>query len=480
MLERRKSDWTQLILFLQRLELGPRNCLQCDNHRSGASDQNAAADTAGTPRQTGSVILTINGPSALRGTLQVPGDKSISHRAIMLSALADGTSTIRGLSDGADVGHTLAAMQSLGADITRSSDGSVLITGGALRESDRVIDVGNSGTGIRLLAGLVAGLAFRTELDGDASIRSRPMDRIAEPLRLMGAAVGGGSDGRFAPLVITGGHLHGIDYPTPVASAQVKSAILLAGLSADGTTTVREPARTRQHTEEMLLARGADLTVDGTTTHLRRSALKPLDESVPGDPSQAAFWIAAAAAIPGSDVTVLDLYLGPARAGFLEVLQRMGADLEITTEPGSSATVRVRGGTLRSTEIEPDEVPSLVDEIPALAVAAALAVGVTRVRGAGELRVKESDRLATIAELLTAFGAPVTELEDGLDITGGAALHAARVDSHGDHRIAMAGAMAAIATTGTSMIDGFDSVATSYPAFAEHLAQCAPDARITP
>ena len=413
--------------------------------------------------------LSVTGPTRLVGRLEVPGDKSISHRAILLSALADGRSSLRGLSDGADVGHTLAAVIALGAEVASTDDG-VRITGGRLRPADQVIDVGNSGTGIRLLAGVAAGLAFRTELDGDASIRSRPMDRIATPLRLMGAEIGGPSGGAFAPLVISGGGLHGIDYSTPVASAQVKSAILLAGIAADGTTVVREPAVSRRHTEQMLLARGADLTVDGTTTSVRRSALKPLDESVPGDPSQAAFWIAGAAAVPGSEVTITNVYLGAARDGFLDVLRRMGAELHVISEAGGAFAVQVRGTQLRATDIEPEEVPGLVDEIPALAVAAALAIGVTRIRGAAELRVKESDRIATIAEMLTGFGVRVAEHSDGLDITGGSSLQPARVDCHGDHRIAMAAAIAATAAPGSSRIDGFDAVATSYPAFADHLA----------
>lgn len=406
----------------------------------------------------------------------MPGDKSISHRAILLSALAHGTSTIRGLSDGADVGHTLAAVQALGAGVATDADGAVHITGGALRECEHPLDFGNSGTGIRLLAGVAAGLPFRTELDGDESIRSRPMDRIAVPLRLMGADIDGPSGGRFAPVVVTGGQLRGINYTTPVASAQVKSAVLFAGLAADGITTVNEPSLTRRHTEEMLAARGADITVEGTTTQVRRSSLRPMDEDVPGDPSQAAFWIAAAAAIPGSDVTVVDLYLGQARDGFLDVLRRMGADLDVTTEPGMASTVHVKGAMLQGTDITPEEVPGLVDEIPALAVTAALADGVTRIRGAGELRIKESDRIATIAEMLTAFGAQVVELEDGLDITGGSPLQPAQVHSHGDHRIAMAAAMAALATKGTSQIEGFDAVATSYPSFVDDLALCAPGA----
>jgi 3-phosphoshikimate 1-carboxyvinyltransferase len=417
------------------------------------------------------VTQAVSGPSPLRGALRMPGDKSISHRAILLSALAPGTSTVRGLSDGSDVRNTLGAVAALGAQV-EVDGGAVRITGGEWRPSARAVDVGNSGTGIRLLAGLAAGLPFTTEIDGDASIRSRPMDRIAAPLRLMGAQIGGPSDGRFAPLSITGGGLRGIDYSTPVASAQVKSAILLAGLGAQGETTIREPAMTRRHTEEMLLARGADLTVDGLTVSLRPSALRPLDDAVPGDPSQAAFWLAAAAAVPDSEITIDDIYLGPARDGFLDVLRRMGADVTVTATGSTAHSVTVRGTQLAATDIEPAQIPGLVDEIPALAVAAALADGVTRIRGAGELRVKESDRIATIAQMLTAFGVPVVEHEDGLDITGGKPLQAARVDSHGDHRIAMAAAVAATAATGRTEIDGFDAVATSYPAFADDLFRC--------
>jgi 3-phosphoshikimate 1-carboxyvinyltransferase len=420
-------------------------------------------------------ILIITGATALIGTLSVPGDKSISHRAIMLSALAAGTSTLRGLSDGADVRNTLAGVAALGADVAES-DGAVVITGGELRKSASPIDVGNSGTGIRLLAGVVAGLPFQTVLDGDSSVRSRPMSRIATPLRLMGADIGGPSGGEFAPLVVNGAALHGISYDSPVATAQVKSAILLAGLSATGTTVVREPAVSRRHTEEMLAARGAAITVDGTTVTLEPSALRPLDESIPGDPSQAAFWLAAAAALVGSDVTVVNLYLGPARGGFIDVLRRMGASIDVTPGPGTASTVRVVGRSLTATDITPAEIPGLVDEVPILAVTAALADGVTTIRGAGELRVKESDRLATIAELLTAFGVPVVEHDDGLDITGGTARHGAVVDSHGDHRIAMAAAMAGVATAGETHIAGFDAVATSYPTFLDHLAACAPNA----
>jgi 3-phosphoshikimate 1-carboxyvinyltransferase len=275
---------------------------------------------------------------------------------------------------------------------------------------------------------------------------------------------------------VTGGALHGIDYSSPVASAQVKSAILIAGLTADGATIVREPRMSRRHTEEMLAARGADIRIEGTTTYLEPSTIKAIDEVVPGDPSQAAFWVAAAAARPGSDVVVTGVYVGPARDGFLEVLRRMGATVEVTVATAGASMLRVAGAPLQAVDITPEDIPGLVDEIPALAVTAALAEGTTRIRGAGELRVKESDRLATIAEMLTAFGITVVEHEDGLDITGPVVPIPARVDSHGDHRIAMAAAMAALAAPGITRIDGFGAVATSYPTFLDHLETCAPGA----
>lgn len=429
--------------------------------------------SASKPEMTPTVQVA--GSRVLRGSLSVPGDKSISHRALIFAALAAGVSRIDGLSDGADVAHTAQAMTTLGARLEWTGRHSVTVHGGALSEPRMVIDTGNSGTGIRLLAGLAAGLDGLTVLHGDSSIAGRPMERIATPLRLMGARVDGREDGRYPPLAIRGGSLRGISYDLPVASAQVKSAILIAGLSASGETIVREPVRSRAHTEEMLLARGAALEVDGVTVRLRASTLTPLDEVVPGDPSQAAFWLAGAAALPGSDITVEGLYVGPARSGFLDVLSRMGAD--ITTEPTGAdqtrRTVRVRGGQLTATEIEPAEIAGLVDEIPALAVAAALAEGVTRVRGAAELRVKESDRIATTSEMLRGFGVSVEELPDGLVITGGSPLRATHVDSHGDHRIAMAAAIAALAATGQSTISGFEAVATSYPTFLAHLDQCA-------
>ncbi|MDH4148679.1 MAG: 3-phosphoshikimate 1-carboxyvinyltransferase, partial [Acidimicrobiia bacterium] len=381
----------------------------------------------------------------LQGRLRMPGDKSVSHRALLLSALADGTSLIRGLSDGEDVAGTRAALEALGVVVETHPDDAATLRvagrGGALSEAEGVLDVGNSGTGMRLLAGVLAGQPFLSVLCGDRYLHRRPMERIAVPLRLMGASIDGRDGGRLPPLVVRGGSLRGIDYELPVASAQVKSAVLLAGLAADGETVVREPAPTRVHTEEMLAACGADIETDRSAgvVRVRPSLLQPHEWRVPGDPSQAAFFVCAAAAIPGSDLTIEGVYLGPARAGFLEVLARMGADLDIDVAQG---TVRVRGAELRGTDIAPEEVPGLVDEVPALAVAALLARGTTRVLGAGELRVKESDRLATTASELGRLGGDLRVDGDALVVSGGRPLRGATVSSHGDHRIAMACAAA--------------------------------------
>jgi 3-phosphoshikimate 1-carboxyvinyltransferase len=413
--------------------------------------------------------LRIVGPKPLRGRLRVPGDKSVSHRVLLLSALAEGTSSIRGLSDGDDVARTRRAIEALGAVVTeRPSRLQVDGRGGQLAEPADVIDVGNSGTAIRLLAGVAAAQPFLTVLRGDASVHRRPMDRVVGPLRLMGASIDGRDGGRLAPLAIRGGSLRGIDFAPPVASAQVKSAVLLAGLGAEGETVVREPARSRAHTEEMLAEAGADVEVDPelATVRLRPSALEPREWEVPGDPSQAAFWLCAAAGAPGSDLTVEGLYLGPARAGFLAVLQRMGADLEVEWAVGR---VRVQGGRLRGTEVSPDEIPGLVDEVPALAVAAALADGPTRFRGVGELRVKESDRLATVASELARFGAGLEVGLDELVVRGGGGLRGAKAVSHGDHRIAMAMAMAGLVAEGETVVAGMDAVPTSYPGFVADL-----------
>ena len=415
----------------------------------------------------------------LRGRLRVPGDKSISHRVLMLAALADGASTIRGLSDGEDVRCTLRIVEALGAKARVAGDGALSIRGGNLGPADGPLDVGNSGTGIRLLAGLLAGMDFRSVLDGDESIRRRPMGRVLDPLRAMGASVEGSGDGSRAPVTVGGGGLSGIEYRLPVASAQVKGCVLFAGLSAEGPTTVVEDRLSRAHTEELMAATGVTVeqqvveqdSVDGlvrTTVHPGRPG--PFDHDVAGDPSQAAFWAVAASVVPGSEVVVGNVYEGPARTGFVDVLRRMGAD--VTHYPESGDLV-VRSADLSGTVVAADEVPGLVDEVPILAVAAACADGETTFDGVGELRVKESDRLATVESELGRMGAVVRAEGDRLVVRGrpgGAGLRGAGVDSHHDHRIAMSCAVAALVADGPTSIDGWDAVATSYPGFADHLA----------
>ena len=404
-------------------------------------------------------VLTVDGGRPLRGRLRVPGDKSISHRALLLAARAEGTSVVRGLSTGDDVRRTAAAIVALGADV----DGD-RITGGVhrLHAAGGTLDVGNSGTSIRLLSGFCAPYGWRTVLRGDTSVDARPMDRVATPLRLMGARV----DERYPPLTIDGGDLHGIDYTVPMASAQVKGCVLLAAVGAEGETVVRERVATRAHTEEMLASCGADIDVDGLTIRVRPSKLQPFQLDVPGDPSQAAFWVVAATITPRSDLVVENVYLGPARAGFLQVLTRMGADVTVEGDD-----IRARTAPLRGTDVEASEIPSL-DEVPVLAVAAAVADGTTRFRDVGELRLKETDRLATVTSELAAMGV-ATEVEGDDLVVHGGGLRAGAVRSHGDHRIAMAMAVAGLSVPGRTAVDGWDAVATSYPEFEEHLRACA-------
>ena len=416
-------------------------------------------------------VLAVCGGGPLRGELRVPGDKSISHRALLLAALADGASSISGLSDGADVAATAAAIGALGVAVEPSGE-VVRVRGGELREPPAPIDVGNSGTTIRLLAGIAAGCRFTTVLGGDASVNRRPMDRISEPLRLMGAEVEGMDDARRAPLRITGGALRGISWQPPVASAQVKGAVLLAGLFAAGETVVREPIATRAHTEEMLAEFGADVRFAGDEVAVRASRPAPFDFAVPGDPSAAAFWVVGAALVPGSEITVHGVYRGQGREGWLRVLQRMGADLSVVPAGDRRVHVSCRSGPLRGVPVAASEVSDLIDEIPVLAVAAAAADGPTRFEGAGELRHKESDRLRSVVGGLAALGAPAEVEGDTLVVHGGAQLRGGRVEAAGDHRIAMAFCIGGLAAAGETIIAGWRSVATSYPGFLEDLARC--------
>lgn len=424
--------------------------------------------------------MNLSFPSAVsaESSLSVPGDKSISHRALILGALTEGQTTITGLSQGDDVVRTRAAVAAMGATVTEHGE-DLYVAGGpdVLTAPSDVIDVGNSGTGMRLLLGLAAGLAGTTTFTGDDSLRTRPMDRVAVPLRQMGADVKGVGERCLPPVAIRGGALTGISYTPPMASAQVKSAVLLAGLWAHGETTVTEPVATRAHTEEMLAHAGADIEIvahgGGRTIRLRPSRLEPRAWSVPGDPSQAAFWAVAGAIWGRSTLAIEHVHLGEERVGFLEVLRRMGADLEIEST-GDHGTIISRSAELAGTEVFAEEIPSL-DEVPILAIAAACATGRTRFHDVGELRVKESDRLKGTAALVHAFGAQAEIEGDDLLVLGrGGTLRAGVVDAHGDHRMAMAAAIAAGACdTGLSTIAGWECVATSYPGFAEEWARLA-------
>jgi 3-phosphoshikimate 1-carboxyvinyltransferase len=406
--------------------------------------------------------------------LTVPGDKSISHRYALLGALAGGVTRITGYAPGADCASTLACLESLGVGIERAGP-EVTIHGaglGGLRPARRPLDAGNSGTTLRLLAGILAGHRFESVLDGDASLRRRPMRRVREPLELMGARVSGIDD--RPPLYVRGAALHGIDHQTGVPSAQVKSAVLLAGLHASGTTTVRESAQTRDHTERALETFGVDVDVAGGAVSVHGGqALTAQALSVPGDVSSAAFWWAAAAALPGSDVEVAGVGLNPTRTAILDVLRRFGALVEVSQEEASAGeprgTVRVRHGGLSAVTILPAEVPGLIDELPVLA-AIAVHGGELRVTGASELRVKESDRIARLVAGLRAMGADAEELPDGFHVRGGNRPAGGVVHASHDHRLAMAFAIAALGAGGPVTIEGAEAVDVSYPGFFAVLA----------
>jgi 3-phosphoshikimate 1-carboxyvinyltransferase len=416
----------------------------------------------------------------LLGRLRVPGDKSISHRYAMLAALARGTSTISGFAPGADCATTLACLAALGVPVSADRDGRIEVIGagpGGLRPPGRTLDAENSGTTLRLLAGILAARPFETTLTGDASLRRRPMRRVIEPLERMGARIAS-ADGR-APLTVTGGDLVAIDYSPEVPSAQVKSAILLAGLHARGRTVVREPAATRDHTERALAAFGAQVSVDGLAVAVAGGqTLAPRVLVVPGDISSAAFWIAGAAALPGSDVEIEDVGLNPTRTALLDVARRFGArvDVEIAGEEAGEprGRVRVRGDGACDLTIAPGEVPALIDELPALAAMAAHRGSLT-VTGAAELRGKESDRITSLVAGLRALGADADELPDGFTVRGTTRLRGGAADAAGDHRLAMALAVAALGAREASLIGGAGSVAISYPGFFADLGSVTDD-----
>lgn len=402
----------------------------------------------------------------LRGTVRVPGDKSISHRAFLLGAMADGAVSVVGAADSADVSATVAALRTMGASV-EGPIGDARVRG-PLREPSDVVDCGNAGTGMRLLAGVCAGIDGLSVLTGDASLRRRPMQRVAGPLRTMGARIETRAGG-LAPVAIRGGGLVGTEYDSPVASAQVKSAVLLAGLRADGETRVHEPGPSRDHTERMLAWLEAEVGLDAGGAWVRRSVLAPRPLHVPGDPSSAAFWAVAAAVVPGSEVRVTGVCLNPTRTGFVDVLRSAGvqldadADREWCGEPVGDLRVGACAD-LGAVRIDGNLVVRSIDELPALAL-----LGSVEVADAGELRVKESDRVEGVASLVRALGGSARTAADGFAVDA-APRGGGRTDSGGDHRIAMAAAVAGLAGKAPVLITGFACTATSYPTFLDDLA----------
>lgn len=416
----------------------------------------------------------------LRGRIQIPGDKSISHRALMLGALATGETQIRGLLLGEDPRSTATCFRALGAQVSDLNSELVTVQGmglGLLQEPSQVLDAGNSGTTLRLMMGILASHPDRLfTVTGDASLRSRPMGRVVTPLRQMGAQIWGRQNDTLAPLAIRGQQLQPIHYHSPMASAQVKSAVLLAGLMAEGQTTVTEPALSRDHSERMLRAFGAVVSVNPETCSasvMGPAQLQGQPVIVPGDISSAAFWLVAGAIVPSSDLLIENVGINPTRTGILDVLLEMGADITLENPREAAgepvADLRVRASKLKACTIEGAIIPRLIDEIPILAVAATIAQGTTLIRDATELRVKESDRLTAMASQLNRMGAKVTEHSDGLEIVGGTPLQGAEVDSFTDHRIAMSLAIAALVASGTTLIHRAEAAAISYPAFADTL-----------
>lgn len=411
----------------------------------------------------------------LRGEVEVPPDKSISHRAAILGAMARGRTTARPFLRSLDCLSTVSCLRMLGVDIRL--EGNVLVVEGEGPESWRepvdVLDAGNSATTMRLLAGALAGRPFLSIISGDSSLRSRPMRRVVEPLRRMGATVMGRSGDSLPPLAIRGGKLEGIDWRMEVESAQVKSAVLLAGLQAEGETTVRGGRSARDHTERMLVLMGADLSFGEESVTVRPGDLKGVDISIPGDMSSAAFLMAAAVLVPGSHLILKEVGLNPTRAGFLSLLNAMGAMIaeydyaEADGEP--RGTLEVRHARLRGVEVEPHRVPSMIDELPLVAVVATQAEGETVVRGASELRVKESDRIAAVCGELRKMGARIEELPDGFVVRGPTQLKGAEVDPRGDHRIAMALAVAGLVAEGVTTVRGWECTEVSFPGFLELL-----------
>ena len=411
----------------------------------------------------------------LSGELTVPGDKSISHRAVMFGSLAQGTTRITHFLEGADCLSTISCFRKMGIDIERNAS-EILVHGKGLHglsTPSGVLDVGNSGTTTRLISGILAGQSFTSELNGDASIQSRPMKRIMTPLLSMGADIVSLKDNGCAPLRITGKPLHATHYQSPVASAQVKSCVLLAGMYANGVTSVTEPVLSRNHTEIMLNYFGAQVTSEGTTASIvPEPSLHAREITVPGDISSAAYFIAAGLLVPGSEILLKNVGINPTRDGLLRVCKDMGADitmLNVNMDGEPTADLLVRTSSLHGTTVGGEIIPTLIDEIPMIAVMAAFAEGTTIIKDAKELKVKESDRILVMAENLSRMGADITPTEDGMIIHGGKPLHGAVIDSYLDHRVAMSFAIAGLLCDGPLSIKGGDCVKISYPEFYEDL-----------
>jgi 3-phosphoshikimate 1-carboxyvinyltransferase len=420
--------------------------------------------------------LVIQPSRGLHGELTLPGDKSISHRSVMFAAIADGATDISGFLAGEDTMNTAKAMQAMGVVVDGLGTDRLLVRGRGLHglsEPAGVLDLGNSGTGMRLIAGLLAGQNFFSILSGDQYLRKRPMARVVEPLRQMGAQIDGRSGGQLAPLSIRGGggRIRAIEYASPIASAQVKSALLLAGLYADGETSVVEPSKSRDHTERLLRFFGVEVREEGNRVTVRGGqrlrAGGPL--MIPSDLSSAAFFLVAASIVPGSDLLIRNVGVNPTRTGVIDVLLSMGADISLGNRREQAgepvADIRVRYKKLRAVQVSGGVIPRAIDEIPVLSVAAACAEGTTIIRDAAELRVKESDRIASMAAELRKLGVAVTELPDGMEITGRPALTGAACESHGDHRIAMSMAVAGLAARGETVVRDTGWIDTSFPGF---------------
>ena len=419
--------------------------------------------------------MEIKKQTNLKGTLTVPGDKSISHRAVMFGSLARGTTRISHFLEGADCLSTISCFRKMGIEIDRNKD-EILVHGRGLHgltAPTEILDVGNSGTTTRLISGILAGQTFTSELDGDDSIRTRPMKRIMTPLASMGADITSRLDNGCAPLIIHSRPLHAAHYDSPVASAQVKSCVLLAGMYADGITSVTEPFLSRNHTEIMLNYFGAEITSEGTTASIRpEPVLEGRDIQVPGDISSAAYFIAAGLLTPGSEILLKNVGINPTRAGIIKVCMDMGADITLlneSTEGEPTADLLIRTSSLKGTTIEGSIIPTLIDEIPMIAVMAAFAEGTTIIRDAQELKVKESDRIAVMVDNLRRMGADIEGTDDGMIIHGGRPLHGAVIDSHLDHRIAMSFAVAGTICDGTVEILNGECVNISYPEFYQDL-----------